>query len=102
MALLATVRPVGGAVAVRELVANGACGFKLSLFDTDARRFPRIPDDQLLEVLEAISDADSVACFHAENDEIIKPLIKRLKAEGQEDASAHGRSRPPVARPRPC
>ncbi len=97
VALLATVRPRGGAPDVSALVANGACGFKLSLFDTDARRFPRIPDDQLLEVLAAISAADSLACFHAENDEIIKPLIERFRAESPDDPGAHSRSRPPVS-----
>jgi len=97
VALLATVRPAGGAPDVRALVEHGACGFKLSLFDTDARRFPRIPDDQLLEVLAAISAADSLACFHAENDEIIKPLIERSRAESRDDPGAHSRSRPPVS-----
>ena len=97
VALLATVRPQGGASDVGALVSHGACGFKLSLFDTDSRRFPRIPDDQLLDVLAAISAADSLACFHAENDEIIKPLIERLRAETPEDPGAHSRSRPPVS-----
>ena len=97
VALLATVRPTGGADEVGALVEHGACGFKLSLFDTDARRFPRIPDDQLLDVLAAISAADSLACFHAENDEIIKPLIERSRAEGRTDPGAHSQSRPPVS-----
>ncbi len=96
-ALLATVDPVGGAAAVADLVAAGACGFKLSLFDTDALRFPRIPDVELLEVLAAIAAADSVACFHAENDEIIKPLIARSLASGRTTPMDHVASRPPVS-----
>jgi allantoinase len=97
VALLGTVRPQDGARDVAPLVEHGACGFKLSLFDTDSRRFPRIPDDQLLEVLAAIAAADSLALFHAENDEIIKPLIARSRAENREDPGAHSRSRPPVS-----
>ena len=49
--LLGTVRPGTGASDVAPLVEAGAVGFKLSLFGTDPHRLPRIPDDQLLEVL---------------------------------------------------
>ncbi len=97
VALLATVRPVGGAADVAGLVQAGACGFKLSLFDTDPRRFPRVPDDQLLDVLAAIASAGSLACFHAENDEIIKPLIERARRLGRGEPLDHCRSRPPVS-----
>ena len=57
VALLGTVRPGSGGVDVGPLVEAGAVGFKLSLFGTDAHRFPRIPDDQFLEVLSAIRRA---------------------------------------------
>jgi len=97
VALLATVRPVGGAEDVAALVEAGATGFKLSLFDTDRDRFPRVPDLELLAVLDAIARAGSIACFHAENDEIIKPLIERLKREGSMDPLDHCLSRPPVS-----
>jgi len=97
VALLGTVRPVDGAGDVAELVDGGCAGFKLSLFDTDAARFPRIPDDQLLDVLAAIAEAGSLACFHAENDEIIKPAIERARRAGQVDPVDHCRSRPPVS-----
>ncbi len=97
IALLATVRPAGGAADVADLVAAGACGFKLSLFGTDPGRFPRIPDDQLLDVLAAIASAGSLACFHAENEEIIKPLIERARRRGGAAPLEHCRSRPPVS-----
>ncbi len=97
MALLATVRPVGGAAEVEDLVAAGAAGFKLSLFDTDPRRFPRVPDVELLDVLSEIERCGSIACFHAENDEIIKPLIERFRAEGRTGPLDHCASRPPIS-----
>lgn len=97
VALLGTVRPGTGGDDVRPLVAAGAVGFKLSLFCTDARRFPRIPDGQFLEVLEAIREAGSIACVHAENEEIIKPLIESFRAAGDGSPLAHCRSRPPVS-----
>jgi len=63
VALLGTVRPGTGGVDVGPLVEAGAVGFKLSLFGTDPHRFPRIPDDQFLEVLAAIHEHGSVrAC----------------------------------------
>lgn len=97
VALLATVRPGSGGDDVGPLVRAGAVGFKLSLFDTDSRRFPRIPDDQLLEVLAAVAENRSLACVHAENEEIIKPLIERFRASGERSPLAHCRSRPPVS-----
>jgi allantoinase len=97
VALLATVCVADGPANVAGLATAGACGFKLSLFDTDPRRFPRIPDDQLLDVLAAVASAGSLACFHAENDEIIKPLIERARRRGQTGPLEHCRSRPPVS-----
>jgi allantoinase len=97
VALLATVRPGSGDADVGPLVDAGAVGFKLSLFGTDPRRFPRIPDDQFLEVLAAIRDHGSVACVHAENEEIIKPLMARAIESGASSPLDHCRSRPPVS-----
>lgn len=97
VALLATVRPFGGSADVAPLIAAGACGFKVSIFDTDAKRFPRIPDLELLDVLGATVGTGRRVMVHAENDEIIKPLIERLRAAGQTGPLDHGRSRPPVS-----
>ena len=49
VALLATIRKRGGLDQIQPLAEAGACGFKLSLFETDPERFPQIPDDELLE-----------------------------------------------------
>ncbi|MGD0982618.1 MAG: amidohydrolase family protein [Acidimicrobiales bacterium] len=97
VALLGTVRPGTGGVDVGPLVEAGAVGFKLSLFGTDPHRFPRIPDDQFLEVLAAIHEHGSVACVHAENEEIIKPLLARARESGDASPIDHCRSRPPVS-----
>jgi allantoinase len=97
VALLATVRPEGGAADVADLAAAGACGFKISIFDTDPKRFPRIPDVELLDVLGAAANTARRVMVHAENDEIIKPLIARMRAAGHTGALDHCRSRPPVS-----
>src|SRR5918999_2810451 len=97
VALWATVPPQGPLEHVAELVEAGACAFKLSTFDTDPRRFPRVPDDQLLAAFGAIGRAGGLAGVHSENDEIVRAGIARLRAAGRGDAPAHAESRPPVA-----
>jgi allantoinase len=95
--LWATVPPSGPLDHVAALVEAGACAFKMSTFDTDPRRFPRVPDDQLLAAFQAIGRAGGLAGVHSENDEIVRAGIARLRAAGRGDAPAHAESRPPVA-----
>ncbi|HEY2441046.1 MAG TPA: amidohydrolase family protein, partial [Solirubrobacteraceae bacterium] len=57
VALWATVPPRGPIDDVAALVAAGAAAFKLSTFETHPRRFPRIPDGQLLAAFAAIARA---------------------------------------------
>jgi allantoinase len=97
VALCATVPPRGPLEHVAELVEAGACAFKLSTFDTDPRRFPRVPDDQMLAAFDAIAHSGGLAGVHAENDEIVRAGIERLRAAGRRDPPAHAESRPAVA-----
>ncbi|MFC7625617.1 dihydroorotase family protein [Microlunatus sp. GCM10028923] len=96
IALLGTALPKGGWREIDSLVEAGVAGFKVSIFNTDDHRFPRIPDGELLDVFTAVAAAESTVCVHAENDEIIKHLIERYRPEG-DDPLAHLRSRPEVA-----
>ncbi|SDM39571.1 MFS transporter [Allokutzneria albata] len=50
VALLGTLEPGGGWRRAEDLVGAGVVGFKVSLFDTDPIRFPRINDGELLDV----------------------------------------------------
>lgn len=97
VALLGTVAPRGGWRAVPEMADAGVCGFKVSLFDTDPYRFPRIDDGDLLDIFAAIADVDLPVCVHAENNEIVKGLIARLRSAGDTKPGAHLRSRPAVS-----
>ena len=98
VALWATVPPRGPIDQVQALVEAGAAAFKLSTFETDPVRFPRIPDAQLLAAFAAIADAGGLAGVHAENDEIVRGGIEAERAAGNgNDPLAHARSRPPVA-----
>ena len=41
---------------IHPLKAGGVCGFKLSLFDTDPHRFPRVRDGELLKAFSVIGE----------------------------------------------
>jgi len=97
VALLGTVAPGGGWSRAEEIAGAGACGFKISLFDTDRRRFPRISDAELIDALTAIGHTGRTVCVHAENNEMVKALIARYRNEAPRDPLAHCRSRPPAS-----
>lgn len=99
VALFATVAPSGPPPLhdVCAMVEAGACAFKLSLFEAHPVRFPRLPDDRLLEALAAIAQTGRPAAVHAENQFIIDALTARRRAQGPGDLRAHGATRPPVA-----
>jgi allantoinase len=97
VALWATIAKTGGLDEIEELVSAGACGFKVSTFETHPVRFPSIPDGELYLAMQRIHAAGSLIAFHAENDDLVRRLSARLSAEGHVEASAHAAARPPVA-----
>jgi allantoinase len=97
VALLATIRKIGGLGQIQPMAEAGACGFKLSLFETDPERFPQIPDDELLQAFRLIAEVGLVVGVHAENTEIVTQWVSKLRAQGRTDALAHCESRPPVS-----
>jgi allantoinase len=97
VALLATLEPCGGWRRASELAENGAVGFKVSLFDTDRIRFPRISDAELLSVMRAAGEVGSTLCVHAENNEIVKALLADEGHRSSTDPRVHAVTHPPVA-----
>src|SRR5215471_9010226 len=97
VALWATIARTGGLDEIEPLVAAGACGFKVSTFETHPVRFPRIPDGELYLAMDRIRDAGSLIAFHAENDEVVRRLTQDLEAQGRSDPAVHAESRPPVS-----
>jgi len=96
IALLATLKKEGTPELILPLVKLGACGFKLSLFETDPDRFPRIEDGVLGEILPVMAEHQIPVGFHAENDNLIFHLIRKYRKEGKTDPKAHPETRPPV------
>ena len=97
VAMLATLRKWAEADEVAPLVREGACGFKLSVYETDPDRFPRIDDHVLWQVLPEIARHGVPVGFHGENDLIIEDLIARARRAGRTDPLAHYETRPPAS-----
>jgi allantoinase len=96
VALLATLKKDGNSNDISSIARLGACGFKLSTFETDPDRFPRIEDDILYEIFPKILEQGLTVGFHAENDRIIESLISRYNLTGKTYPRAHLETRPPV------
>ncbi|MFB4167338.1 dihydroorotase family protein [Virgibacillus sp. JSM 102003] len=96
IALWGTVPKENGAAVVDELADNGVAGFKLSTFETDPYRFPRISDADILETMKKAAKRDLVVAFHAENDELLTRYIEDAKSENHVEPIYHNLTRPPV------
>ena len=97
MALLATIAKQDGLDQIPLLARAGACGFKVSMFNTDSFRFPRIDDGELLDAFAAIAETGCPVGVHAEIDEIVRKSIRKQEAYGERDPRSHCWSRPKVA-----
>lgn len=96
-ALLVTISKDGSLDQIPKLAEAGPCGFKVSMFNTDSIRFPRIDDGRLLDAFTAISKTGCPVGVHAENDEIVRSYIGKMEALGESDPRSHCWSRPKVA-----
>ncbi|MCR2821692.1 dihydroorotase [Lederbergia panacisoli] len=96
-ALLATIQKEDGLDEIAKLANAGACGFKVSMFNTDSFRFPRIDEGQLLDAFSAIAETGCPVGVHAENDDIVRRYIRKYEHDGINDPRAHAYSRPKAA-----
>lgn len=97
VALHGTVRPGDGVSDVHDMIDEGVCGFKVSLFETDPVRFPRIPSNELLDAFAIMRDRGVRVGVHAEDGEIIRALVAQARAAGRTTPIEHARTRPPVS-----
>ena len=82
---------------ISGLAVAGACGYKMSLYDTDPVRFPILPDPFLLEAFRRVAKTGLHAGVHAENNLIIQEAVHQLCAAGRTRPRDHCLSRPPIA-----
>jgi allantoinase len=101
VALYGTVQKVGGAAQVAPLLEAGVCAFKLSTYETDPLRFPRISDLEITRIFDALDahplGSKTPVAFHAENMELVDALVAELRAQGEGDGILHARSRPELS-----
>ncbi|WP_025785879.1 dihydroorotase family protein [Sporosarcina sp. D27] len=94
--LWGTISKTNGTDQVIPMAEAGAIAFKMSTFETDEYRFPRIPDPEILRAMELIEQTGLRAAFHSENDEIIVDMIDTYQNEGKVYPKAHNETRPPL------
>ena len=97
MALYGTITKTGGVEAIPELAAGGISAFKLSTYEYDAVRFPRIDHPTMLAAFRAIAGTGLPVSIHNEDQELVETLTAKARAAGKTEPIMHCRTRPPVA-----
>ena len=95
-ALYGTIDPADGPKHIAGMVEAGVSSFKFSTFNTDSKRFPRIPPQTLHACFTEIGKHGLIAGVHNENDEMVRAAMAEVEASGIRDYRAHAMSRPPV------
>jgi allantoinase len=97
MALYGTITKTGGVDAIPELAAGGISAFKLSTYEYDAVRFPRIDHPTMLAAFREIAKTGLPCAIHNEDQELVEMLTAQARAAGQTQPIMHCRTRPPLA-----
>ena len=97
VALYGTATSDTGTTNLESLIDGGVVGFKISSFESSPTRFPRIPSDLRLDLLEVLADGELPLCLHNEDQEVVLARIERARTEGLNGIVAHSESRPPAA-----
>ena len=96
MALYGTIRKDGGIDQIAGLAEAGVCSFKLSTYEYDAVRFPRIDNTMMVEAFAEIAKTGLMVAIHNEDQEIVEGAIAAARATGRTDPIMHARTRPPL------
>ncbi len=97
VALYATIAAGQGSGEMEALARAGVCAFKISSFESHPVRFPRIPADQMLTILETAAALRLPVGLHNEDQEIVRAGIAASRREGLVAAEWHEPSRPVAA-----
>ena len=97
MALYGTIRKTGGVDAIAGLAAGGISAFKLSTYEYDAVRFPRIDHPTMLAAFREIARTGLPVAIHNEDQELVETLTAEARAAGRIEPIMHCRTRPPLA-----
>jgi allantoinase len=97
MALYGTIAKSGGVEAIAGLAEAGACSFKLSTYEYDPVRFPRIDHPTMVAAFREIAKTGLMVAVHNEDQELVERLTAEARAAGRTDPIMHCRTRPPLA-----
>jgi allantoinase len=97
MALYGTIKKAGGVDAIASLAASGISAFKLSTYEYDAVRFPRIDHPTMVAAFAEIAKTGLPVAVHNEDQELVERLTAEARNAGRTDAIMHCRTRPPLA-----
>ena len=97
VALYGTIRKNGGVDAIAGLAAAGVSAFKVSTYEYDAVRFPRIDHPTMVAAFHEIAKTGLPVAVHNEDQELVERLTAEAKAAGNTSAIWHCRTRPPLA-----
>lgn len=97
MALYGTITKTGGVDAIPELAAGGISAFKLSTYEYDPVRFPRIDHPTMVAAFAAIARTGLPVAVHNEDQELVERLTADARRAGQTEPIMHCRTRPPLA-----
>lgn len=97
VALYGTIAKVNGMSEIQPMIEAGACGFKVSQYETDPKRFARIPPYDMLEVFRIVAPSGLACGVHNENQEVINHEIDKVNAAGDNHYTGYGLSRPPIS-----
>jgi allantoinase len=97
VALYATITKTGGIDAIAGLAEAGASSFKLSTYEYDAVRFPRIDHPTMVAAFREIAKTGLMVAVHNEDQELVESLSAQARATGRVDPIMHARTRPPLA-----
>jgi allantoinase len=97
VALYGTIQKTGGLDAIPDLAAGGITAFKLSTYEYDAVRFPRIDHPTMVDAFARIAKTGLPVAVHNEDQELVESLTAQARAAGNTGAIWHARTRPPLA-----
>lgn len=96
VALYGTITKTGGVDAIAGMAEGGVCSFKLSTYEYDAVRFPRIDHPTMVAAFREIAKTGLMVGVHNEDQEIVERLSAEAKAAGNTSPIWHARTRPPL------
>lgn len=96
VALYGTITKTGGVDAIAGLAEAGVSAFKLSTYEYDPVRFPRIDHPTMVAAFREIARTGLMVAVHNEDQEIVVRLTEEAKARGDTSPIWHCRTRPPL------